>query len=230
MNQKEYYEVSTSLKLPMRCPILNYCERRAFTIFQNSDYRTYLPEKTVFEALRLKCDIPEDFLNKKIDVQGESPEWIGGRNSFWFSHLCPEVNLFDSSNSLISNTAAVEGSYDNERITNKMNNIKCQHYSVCPEFNKYLFDRNQKTTPNKKKRKTIPNKTKVLLQKEIKSKCPFCLSEEVEHFHIHHINEDPENNSIENLIMICPTCHSKITKNDISYDKVKELKNKLLLI
>ena len=85
----------------------------------------------------------------------------------------------------------------------------------------------------KKKIKTnIPQKNKVRseLQKEINSICPFCKSEEVGHFEIHHIDENPSNHIIENLILVCPTCHSKITKEDISQreviDKKRNLKNR----
>lgn len=86
---------------------------------------------------------------------------------------------------------------------------------------------NGKLNSNKKKRVSIPNKTKALLQKEIHSKCPFCPSEDVDHFEVHHIDENPENNALENLLMLCPLCHSKITKNDISYQKVIDKKQSL---
>jgi len=70
----------------------------------------------------------------------------------------------------------------------------------------------------KKKRTSIPQITKVRakLQKEIDSACPFCNNEDVGHFQIHHIDEDPSNNELINLLLLCPTCHSKITKKDIS--------------
>lgn len=69
----------------------------------------------------------------------------------------------------------------------------------------------------KKKRVKIPqeNKIRAELQKEINSCCPFCKSIDIGHFEIHHINEDPSNNFTINLLLLCPTCHSKITKGDI---------------
>lgn len=82
-------------------------------------------------------------------------------------------------------------------------------------------------TSLRKKRPPIPYKTKTLLQKEINSKCPFCNNEEVDHFEIHHIDENPENNSFINLLMLCPICHSKITKKDISLNEVLYQKNNL---
>lgn len=84
----------------------------------------------------------------------------------------------------------------------------------------------------KKTRISIPQLTKVraFLQQEVNSQCPFCKSKDVGHFEIHHIDENPSNNDTKNLILICPTCHSKIEKRDISMDDVlkvkKELKNK----
>lgn len=74
----------------------------------------------------------------------------------------------------------------------------------------------------KKIRKRIPNENKLRaeLQKEINSLCPFCPSTDVGHFHIHHIDNNPSNNIIDNLLLLCPTCHSKITKGDITIEDV----------
>ncbi|MFD0798492.1 HNH endonuclease [Maribacter chungangensis] len=88
----------------------------------------------------------------------------------------------------------------------------------------------------KKKRVRIPQETKVRakLQKEIGSICPFCSSEEVGQFQIHHIDEDPSHNEFINLLLLCPTCHSKITKEDISrqdvMDKKLNLRNRESLV
>jgi hypothetical protein len=83
----------------------------------------------------------------------------------------------------------------------------------------------------KKTRKSIPkeNKVRAELQKEIGSVCPFCDNEDVGHFEVHHIDENPANNEILNLILLCPTCHSKITKGDIAPIDVKEKKIELLM-
>lgn len=77
-------------------------------------------------------------------------------------------------------------------------------------------------------RKSIPEKIKKILQREISSRCPFCNNEEVAHFEFHHIDEDPANNDIKNLLMLCPICHSKITKGDITIEEVLSMKRKLL--
>ncbi|MBS1780454.1 MAG: HNH endonuclease [Bacteroidetes bacterium] len=70
---------------------------------------------------------------------------------------------------------------------------------------------------NTKTRTKIPKEAKVRaeLQKEINSSCPFCPNDDVGHFEIHHIDENPSNHEMTNLILLCRNCHSKITKGDI---------------
>jgi hypothetical protein len=82
----------------------------------------------------------------------------------------------------------------------------------------------------KKARKRIPqeNKIRAELQKEINSLCPFCENADVGHFEIHHIDEDPSNNDTGNLLLLCPICHSKITKGDIT--QLETLKKKISLM
>lgn len=82
----------------------------------------------------------------------------------------------------------------------------------------------------KKTRIKIPkeNKVRAELQKEISSVCPFCDNTEVGHFEVHHIDENPSNNGTNNLILLCPICHSKITKGDISQMDVYKKKIDLL--
>ena len=80
-----------------------------------------------------------------------------------------------------------------------------------------------------KSRKNIPQKNKVRaeLQKEINSACPFCNNTDVGHFQIHHIDENPSNNDNTNLLLLCPICHSKITKGDILINDVINKKENL---
>jgi 5-methylcytosine-specific restriction endonuclease McrA len=80
----------------------------------------------------------------------------------------------------------------------------------------------------KRVRVKIPNKVKAELQKEIGSKCPFCENSDVGHFEIHHIDETPSNSEPTNLIMLCPICHSKISKGDILKTEVVNKKNEFI--
>lgn len=83
----------------------------------------------------------------------------------------------------------------------------------------------------KKIRRRIPQELKIRagLQQEINSECPFplCDNREVGHLQIHHIDENPQNNLPSNLLLLCPVCHSKITKGDISQEEVKRIKSRL---
>tara|TARA_R110002050_G_C8743373_1_gene498303 strand:+ start:63 stop:758 length:696 start_codon:yes stop_codon:yes gene_type:complete len=229
MEESEYYKISKENDLPLRCPILNYCSRRAWTIYLFSEYSKYDPSLNMVQALQKAGEIPKDFEENQILVQGESPSIIRGSEHYYFSDVCPEVNLFDSSNAMISGKACTKGDYDKYYKGEKNRVLKSQHFSECAEFNKYLFD-NDKIGKRRKKpnrRKAIPYKTKALLQKEINSECPFCENKDVDHFQVHHIDENPENNKKENLIMLCPNCHSKITKGDISEEIVMNRKKEL---
>lgn len=78
-----------------------------------------------------------------------------------------------------------------------------------------------------KSRLTISSKIKALLQQEINSICPICDDTNVDHFEIHHIDEVPSNNDFSNLLMLCPICHSKITKKDITFEQVQQIKSYL---
>jgi hypothetical protein len=87
----------------------------------------------------------------------------------------------------------------------------------------------QRSVKEKKSRRAVvPVRTKLLLQKEIGSICPFCQNEEVSHFETHHIDENPANNKIDNLLMLCRICHSKITSGEITNEEVRKVKNALI--
>jgi TonB family protein len=78
-----------------------------------------------------------------------------------------------------------------------------------------------------RKRKYISNVVKLRLLKEVAFKCPFCINDDIEHFQIHHINGNIEDNAFSNLLSVCPTCHSKITKGDIAQAHIILLKEQL---
>jgi len=67
-----------------------------------------------------------------------------------------------------------------------------------------------------KQRKAIPALLSKKLYQEVANHCPFCDIADVAVLEIHHIDEDPSNNKIENLIVVCGNCHSKITRGEIS--------------
>lgn len=79
-----------------------------------------------------------------------------------------------------------------------------------------------------KPRTKVPARIKAELQKEINSECPFCGSQDVGYFELHHIDANPLNSfNAKNLFMTCPACHSKISKGNITKQEVINKKTDL---
>jgi len=51
---------------------------------------------------------------------------------------------------------------------------------------------------------------------EAASCCSFCNEQDVAALEIHHIDENNNHNELKNLILVCSSCHSKITHGDTS--------------
>ncbi|CAI9086442.1 HNH endonuclease [Candidatus Methylacidiphilum fumarolicum] len=67
-----------------------------------------------------------------------------------------------------------------------------------------------------KQRKSVSSLASKKLYQEADNRCPFCGVADVAVLEIHHIDEDPSNTKIENLIVVCRNCHTKITCEEIS--------------
>lgn len=81
-----------------------------------------------------------------------------------------------------------------------------------------------------KPRKKPSQRMRALLQKEIDSCCPFCGSQEVDTFEVHHMNDNPEDDRLDNEIMVCPTCHAKINVGTIPRNDVYKMKEALMKV
>lgn len=117
-------------------------------------------------------------------------------------------------------------------FTGRLYDIATASANLCLSFSASLPENSNGATiasrkPTKRVRIPRENKVRAELQKEIDSICPFCGNTDVGHFEIHHIDENPSNNEISNLLLLCPTCHSKITKQDITAEEVKSKKASL---
>jgi len=66
------------------------------------------------------------------------------------------------------------------------------------------------------KRPTIPKPVEKRAYQETGSACAFCREREIASLQLHHIDGDPANNKLENLLVVCGTCHGKITGGVIS--------------
>lgn len=60
-----------------------------------------------------------------------------------------------------------------------------------------------------KKRPKISEEIKAELLFSCRNTCPLCSNQGLP-MQIHHIDENPENNDLDNLIPLCLTCHSKV--------------------
>lgn len=65
-------------------------------------------------------------------------------------------------------------------------------------------------------RQKIPSMRVKEVFQEAASCCAFCSEATVAALEIHHLDDNPGNNVIENLLLVCSTCHSKITHGVIS--------------
>jgi hypothetical protein len=160
--------------------------------------------------------------------------WQGGRVYYEVKLIEDEIRNFDTKTKIIYLEKLLAKKYliqDNlpDSAPNVTQDFKNSVLSILSDLKiQFLTSNNRsKQISSKKRRPAIPYKTKTLLQKEVNSKCPFCPNDDVDHFQIHHIDENPENNKFENLIMVCPNCHSKITKGDITSNAVIILKREL---
>lgn len=79
-----------------------------------------------------------------------------------------------------------------------------------------------------KKRSKIPSLTEKKLLQECSSTCAFCQERDVETFEYHHIDEEPSNNALENLIVVCSSCHTRITRGIYSPADVVTRKRELM--
>jgi hypothetical protein len=66
------------------------------------------------------------------------------------------------------------------------------------------------------KRPKIPSMLSKQVYQEAASCCVFCNESDVAALEIHHLDDDPTRNVLENLLLVCSTCHSKITHGGIS--------------
>jgi hypothetical protein len=164
--------------------------------------------------------------------------WEGGRLYYEATRISNEIADYDTETRILYLECLLSKNYiiqDNlpssaPDITLDFKNWLTKTISKL-KIKKIQDDKNlliRKVLNKQKKRPAIPYKIKSLLQKEVNSTCPFCTNEDVDHFQIHHIDENPENNKFENLLMVCANCHSKITKGDISQTNVLEKKQDLI--
>lgn len=155
MDKTKYFKISQEKGLPSRCPILDYCRRRAQTIYFFSEYKEENHTNDFVQTLINAGELKNDYIEKEININGDVPTIMKGPGYGHFSNMCPEVSLFDSSNSIryFANTACTDGTWGKEeKLQFKI--LEEKHYSECLEFSKYFFENrtlNQNNTTKQKK-------------------------------------------------------------------------------
>lgn len=123
-SKSAYFDISKSLSIPARCPLLGRCERRAHTIALANEW----PLDDAVQRVGLHHPIVKSI--------GESAYLISGNNNFLFGGQCPEVNLFESTSALIgfSGEPTIKGDYDVYFPDEKYRVLDTGHYSQCAEY------------------------------------------------------------------------------------------------
>ncbi|MDR0228647.1 MAG: HNH endonuclease [Flavobacteriaceae bacterium] len=217
MTEQEYYKISKDNKCTMRCPVLNYCARRAYTIYFFSDYNKVDYSDDVIQTLQSDGVLPLDFHDHKILIQGELPIWSKSRDgsSIFFENMCPEVNLFDSGNWLpfSKGIASVSGMYDRElKIQHRV--LKTKHFSTCQEYAYAQFTKKSVSNINTKKvsiRKNIPKNIRYAVLERDKYHCKYCGRgvEDGVKLHVDHVLaiSNGGTDSLTNLVTSCEDCN-----------------------
>lgn len=78
-----------------------------------------------------------------------------------------------------------------------------------------------------RKRTRLPKTLEMRVFQEAGAKCAFCAESEVVALEVHHIDGDPANNAFGNLLLVCATCHAKITGGVLSAETVHFRKREL---
>ena len=73
----------------------------------------------------------------------------------------------------------------------------------------------------------LPHKLRKEVEKKLSNKCYFC---EKPRQHIHHVDRDSHNNSLENLMPLCITHHGQIHKNTRRKKYLNQLKNQTKIL
>jgi len=124
-NEKDkYFKISRDLSLPMRCPLLNRCGRRAETL-------CVIHHKSKDEVL-----VEFGFLPPLCNVIGEDVHQVGGVKNYYYSGFCPEVSLFEPEKTLngFSGMPSIKGEYDYFFNDPKYHVLETGHFSQCAEF------------------------------------------------------------------------------------------------
>jgi len=191
ITEDEYYEISRKDKLPKRCPILNICERRLWTLYFFNDYfdeeykRKHRIEEVIkpedrelkiVELLKNKSLISQTYEKDKIEVRGKPNGISKGKIGVGFSGMCPEIALFEEHQYQhdIPRISAIGGRFSHNSEDGE--GYYCGHFSECPEFAYYHYHYEGKSTKKRqsKNRVGISKKLRFEIYQRDNFTCQYC--------------------------------------------------------
>ena len=202
--------------MPKKLTQEEYCQRVRDSI--GDKYTVISKYKNKSSPVTFHCNIhnidftvsAECFMRGSKDVRG----------------ACPQCAKENQDKRYENSRAQVECAYCGKSFTkqqSKLNNSKSGLYFCCREHkdlaqsigsgDKFESIRPDHYTPSDLNSATIYTYRRYALS-QYENCCAICgFNEDVDLLEVHHIDENRENNCIDNLIILCPLCHKKLTSH-----------------
>lgn len=190
-------------------------------VFQNSlQTCNYISGyKNASSVIKVKCFIHDyEFETKYENVRRDNRK----------HHICPLCQQEDK----IASRIEIECAYCKKKIfraPSKLENSKSGLYFCCREHKDKAQMLNTGNNFNDIRPEHYGNgknyRDKAF--REYPNECSVCgWNEDIDILEVHHIDENRENNEIDNLILLCPICHRKLTNHKyvlISRNKIERV-------
>ena len=201
-------------------------------------------QEKVFKNSLETCDYIKGYVNgtstiivkcRIHDYEFET-KWENVRRDNRAHYICPLCQKNNMNKRYENDRTEVECAYCHKKFlkpNSKLENSKTGLYFCCREH-KDLAQRIESGSDFEKMRPehygtTILDSTDYRKKAfyVYEHKCEICgYNEDTDILQVHHIDENRQNNEIENLIILCPNCHAKITYgNYILRDRKELIKN-----
>ena len=186
-------------------------------------------QEKVFQNSLETCDYLEGYENSDSIIKCKcriheikfETKWENIRRSNRAHHICPLCQEEDKNNRFDESRIEVECAYCHKKIIkqkSKLENSKSGLYFCCREH-KDLAQRIDSGSEFDKMRPEHYGETlsdspdyRKKAFRTYENKCAVCgYLEEPKILQVHHIDENRANNDLNNLIILCPNCHAKIT-------------------
>jgi hypothetical protein len=178
--------------------------------------------ETAQSTIKVKCLIHNlEFETKYENVRRDNRK----------HHICPECQKEDIAKLHIESRTECECAYCHQkfiRAESKLEKSKSGLYFCCREH-KDLAQRIESGDQFKTIRPdhfgTTLKDYRTTAFRHYEHKCELCdWDEDIDFLEVHHIDENRKNNNLENLIILCPICHKKLTTHKYKLENRKIIK------